>query len=56
MMVETGSTQKTYVPSKIVKKKKKEITIKCGPIFWSPPVKRPQNDSFELWNVNSTQT
>lgn len=32
MMVETGSTQKTYVPSKIVKKKKKkEITIKCGP-------------------------
>lgn len=28
MMVETGSTQKTYVPSKI---KKKEITIKCGP-------------------------
>lgn len=25
-------------------------------IFWSPPVKRPQNDSFELWNVNSTQT
>lgn len=43
MMVETGSTQKTYVPSKIVKKKKKRKKLQSSVVREKSLIKISEN-------------